>query len=129
MTIALLYIGTFLLIVVLASIITNFISVGGPLTYRRAFEDFKKADFERTAIISKDAWEKSGGQISTPDRQFIWFTDEDTFKVGDWTYVRCSFPFCLDPLNFYWWKQFKRYAEENLDHEYLNEDSVNGRVA
>jgi len=96
--------------------------IGGYGNYKRAYEEFTSSDFEMNEIIDRSIWKRTGGQVKTSKRNYIWCSEKDDFKVDRLGYSHNALYVWMDPLALYWHLRLRRWAHENLsNHEYIED--------
>ena len=98
----------------------NTAMVGGWGSYRKMWKKLQQTDFESQTLLSRRVWKNNGGQVASQDGDVIWFSKPNDFKIYPWGYVHNTLLIKLDPLAYYWLQKFQDYADENIEHKYID---------
>ncbi len=103
----LLIIPLFLLFVFSFSAVLTLCSGYG--SYRKVYKTLKNRKFYRndTQIYSHEWRQKDDG--------FVWFLDDNHFKLDKSVYIHASFVTYLDPYSFYWLIKYRKWFAENIN--------------
>ena len=84
----------------------------GYYSYKNVYKTLKNRKFYRndTQIYSHEFGQKEDG--------FVWFLDDNHFKLNKSVYIHASFPTYLDPYSFYWLIKYRNWFKDNINlHE------------
>lgn len=78
-------------------------------SYRKVYKSLKYRTFY-----------KNGSQIYSyklrnRDDGFVWFTDDNSFKLEKFNYLQNQFYTYLDPYSLYWLLKYRKWFKENVD--------------
>lgn len=109
---ALLIIVFIVIVIVAISSLVLTISAS-PSLCKKVYEELPSKTFYRNGAQIYDVDQEN--YIKTYRDGFVWFLDDNSFKISNGVYLHNFPPTYLSPIHLYWLIKYRRWFKENID--------------
>jgi hypothetical protein len=103
-------------ILIAVSILPAIIMFASIIVCFPVWKDYKRFYKKLPTLIFLPIDKYGFGQISDTTDTVIWFTDDNSFKIGKGNYIHDSFFTYFDPYSLYWLIKYKKWFKQNCSH-------------
>lgn len=86
------------------------------MTLMGDYKYYKKTYKELPNLIFTKAHDSLYNQVTSQNRNVIWFANKNDFKIGPFNYIHNSFITYLNPYTLYWFYRYKKWFNKHCKH-------------
>lgn len=84
-----------------------------PSDCKKVYNELPSKTFYRNGDCVYDT--NLNSYLTNPSEYFIWFTDDNSFKICKGKYLHNFLPTYFSPIHLYWLIKYRKWFKENVD--------------